>query len=95
MLPIEENMLTILPGFVKGVVYDTTINNPIVGAEIIVLDTSAFFTTGNDGEYFIKLPIDSYVLHVEADGYQPKEVEITITQNDQWLIQDIELQKIS
>ena len=92
MLLKEED--TVLPGFVKGVVYDTTKDNPIVGAEITVLDTSAFFTTGSDGEYFIKLPNDSYTLRVEADGYQTEEVKIKIDPVELSLIHDIKMLKI-
>lgn len=69
----------ILPGFVKGVVYDNTKETPIEGSEITVLGTSAFFTTGSDGKFFINLPPGGYILRAEADGYETKEVKIKVT----------------
>lgn len=81
------------PGIVKGVVSDSKANKPIAGAEVTVLGTSAFFTTGTYGEYLILLPATSYILRVKANGYKPEDVRIGITVGAP-LTQDIKLKKL-
>lgn len=81
------------PGVVKGVVSDSKANEPIAGAEVTVLGTSAFFTTGTYGEYLILLPATDYILRVKANGYKSEDVRIKITV-DKPFTRDIKLKKL-
>ena len=80
----------ILPGIVKGCVYDAKTGSPIAGGEVTVCDTDSFFSTGSNGEYLMILPAASHTLLAEAPGYQTEELEIKITFGEP-LTQDIKL----
>ncbi len=63
---------------IKGVVMDAAINDPIIGATILIKNTSTGVATDWDGTFVLKtdLPLP-LTLVVNYIGYTPKEVEIT------------------
>lgn len=93
MSPKEKISCEILPGIVKGFVYDSKTGKPVAGAAVTVFGTDVFYTTGVDGGYLILLPAASYTLAVEATGYQPREEKIKITFGKP-LTQDIKIKEL-
>ena len=67
-------------GYFTGQITKCNTTNPISGAKVTVLGTSAFFTTGSNGLYIIELPscgappgCPGYTIRVTATGYQTKD----------------------
>ncbi len=64
------------PNEIKGVIRNSA-GQPIPYASIRVKNTAAEQLSNTKGEYKFEIPQGSEILVISADGYQPKEVEIT------------------
>ena len=64
------------PNEIKGVIKNSA-GQPIPYASIRVKNTAAEQLSNTRGEYKFEIPQGSEILVISADGYQPKEVEIT------------------
>ena len=62
---------------IGGVVSDES-NNPIVGANVIVVGTDLGSAADADGYYAIDLAPGSYTLTATAIGYEPQSSEVSI-----------------
>mgnify|MGYP003551804556 CR=1 FL=1 len=68
-------------GYFVGKITDCNTANPIRGANVTILGTSALFTTGRNGGYCIELPpcgasssgCPGYTIRVRAPGYTRKD----------------------
>ena len=81
-------------GSIQGVVSDSLSNNPLIGANIILLGTAMGSASNFDGEYSIPdVPAGTYTMKVSYIGYRPKEYEVNVAdktiQLDIFLIPDI------
>jgi TonB-dependent receptor len=69
-------------GTIRGVVTDSTTNEELVGANVILLGTSLGGATDLEGEYrILKVPEGNYRMKVSYVGYLPKEFNITVVNN--------------
>ena len=66
---------------IGGVVSDES-NNPIVGANVIVVGTDLGSAANADGYYSVELEAGSYTLTATAIGYQPQSSEVSIKEGD-------------
>ncbi len=66
---------------IGGVVSDES-NNPIVGANVIVVGTDLGSAADADGYYAIDLAPGSYTLTATAIGYEPQSSEVSIKEGD-------------
>lgn len=64
-------------GFIRSIIRDKATGKPISEAEIKIGDL--ILHTGVTGQFFSALPEASHILTVSTPGYQPKDVETTIT----------------
>ena len=64
------------PNEIRGVIRNSA-GQPIPYASIKVKNTAAEQLSNTKGEYKFEIPQGSEILVISADGYQPKEVEIT------------------
>ncbi len=62
---------------VKGAVYDTNSHKPIENVQVIISKINLKTDTNSDGKFIIKLPQGNYVVHLEKENYQPKNIRIT------------------
>lgn len=76
-------------------------NEPIVGANIIILNTNYGSTTDFNGRYkILRIPVGEYVIRFSAIGYETKESKIkiiankTIELNEQLKIKPIQVDEI-
>ena len=66
-------------GNIKGVVTDSLSNDPLYGANIILVGTALGAASGFQGEFTVtNIPAGDYVLRVSYIGYERKELELTI-----------------
>jgi tetratricopeptide (TPR) repeat protein len=65
------------PNEIKGVITDAATKQPVPYASIRVKNTAAEQLSNTKGEFKFEIPQGSEVLVISADGYRPKEVEIT------------------
>ncbi len=69
-------------GTIRGVITDSTSNDQLVGANVILLGTALGSATDLEGEYRIsKVPAGNYKLKVSYVGYFSKELDITVLEN--------------
>jgi TonB-dependent receptor len=79
---------------IQGIVSDSLSDNPLIGANVILLGTAMGSASNFDGEYSITdVPAGTYTLKVSYIGYRPKEYEVNVAdktiQLDIFLIPDI------
>lgn len=78
-------------GAIKGVVTDSTNNDQLVGASVVIVGTALGSATDLEGTYRImKIPAGTYRLKTSYVGYLPREYNITIT-DDKTLVFNIQL----
>lgn len=69
-------------GALRGRVFDKTTNEPLTGANVIVLQTSLGSASDLDGNYLIRgIPAGNRSIKVSYIGYNPITVDIEIFQN--------------
>lgn len=68
-------------GTVQGVVTDALTNNPLPGANVVVLNQQIGAATQKDGSYKISLKPGKYTLMASFVSYKSLKVEITIESN--------------
>ncbi len=69
-------------GGIKGTVTDSATDNPLIGANVILLGTSLGAAVNFDGEYNIKgIPAGSYTVKCSYLGYKPQTYEIQVLDN--------------
>jgi TonB-dependent receptor len=69
-------------GSLKGIVSDSTINKPLIGANVFIMGTSLGSATDIEGFYKIsKIPEGTYTLKISYIGYLSKEFSIKIQNN--------------
>lgn len=67
-------------GTVKGVVKDAGSHETLVGASIVVVGTQTGVTTSLDGSFSFKVPAGKHTLRISFVGYQPNEVNVTLSE---------------
>jgi hypothetical protein len=73
-------------GSVSGTIVDQVTNKPVAGATVVLISASGKYTAKTNGNgYFsaIGLPVDTYVLSSEIEGYDPLSVPGITIQGDQ------------
>lgn len=69
-------------GTIKGIVYESDSNDPLIGANVLIDGTNLGASTDLDGNYIIRnIPAGNYTLKVSYIGYKPKSEEVTVTPN--------------
>jgi outer membrane receptor protein involved in Fe transport len=80
-------------GKIVGTVLDADNGEPIIGGNVLVVDTYRGATTNLDGEYFIlNVPPGSYTVRVSYLGYQTLEMEGVVVSIDRTVTINAELQ---
>ena len=69
-------------GTVKGVIKDADSHETLVGASIVVAGTQTGVTTDLDGSFSLKVPTGKHTLKISFVGYQPTEVNISLSQGE-------------
>ncbi|WP_121665594.1 TonB-dependent receptor [Mesonia aquimarina] len=78
-------LLSIIPCFsqntlsLSGTILDKETNEPIFGANILLLNTNKGTFTNDKGFFEIKLPPDTYTISISLLGYQSYQEEIILT----------------
>lgn len=79
---------------IYGQVSDAVINQPIAAAAVSIMYTDIATTTDQSGHFeFLNLPVGTYVISVQASGYESFMVNLTIIEGDNSL--DIKLDPIA
>ena len=69
-------------GTLRGVISDSLINKPLVGANVFLLGTALGSATDLEGQYVIPtIPAGNYTLKISYIGYKPKQISLTIANN--------------
>ena len=69
-------------GTLRGVISDSLINKPLVGANVFLLGTALGSATDLEGQYVIPtIPAGNYTLKISYIGYKPKQISSTIANN--------------
>jgi TonB-dependent receptor len=69
-------------GSIKGHIFDKTTNDPLIGANIVVLNTSLGASANVDGSITIYgVPAGQQTLKISYIGYQPVTVQVTIPED--------------
>jgi len=66
-------------GIVSGTIMDEDTNEPLIGANIFVQETSSGTIADLDGKYKLNLPDGTYNISVSYTGYSNETFEVTIT----------------
>jgi len=76
---------------ISGTVKDSLSGDALIGANVFIQGTSLGAATSDDGKYQINnVSLDTYTIKVSYIGYQSKEVEITLSETQNY-IQDFNL----
>jgi TonB-dependent receptor len=79
---MTESLFAAGSGSIKGVVLDKVTGDPLIGANIVVLNTSLGASTNIDGVFTIySVPAGQQSLKVSYIGCQPITVEVTVPEN--------------
>jgi iron complex outermembrane recepter protein len=73
---------TMAQGTVKGVIRDASSHETLVGASIVVAGTQTGVTTDLDGAFSLKVPTGKQTLKISFVGYQPKEINVSLSQGE-------------
>jgi TonB-dependent receptor len=69
-------------GSIKGHVFDKSTGEPLIGANIIVQNTSLGVAADVDGAYNLRyVPVGEWTLKVTYMGYKPMTLQVTITED--------------
>ena len=80
---------------IKGTIRDSNTNEPLIGANIMLMDTNFGIASDADGFYMISnIPMGRYFLNAMFIGYENMEKEIFIDANQEYVI-DISLKASS
>jgi len=71
-----ENRATI-----TGSVLDAQSGEPIVGAEVVLVELNQTTTTDENGDFSLEAEPGEYTLEVEADGYEKSEERVEVTED--------------
>ncbi|MDY8134032.1 TonB-dependent receptor [Aquimarina sp. 2201CG5-10] len=77
---------------ISGTLTDTSSGETLLGANIIIKDHNKGAVTNEYGFYSITLPEKTYVVQFSYIGYEPKEIEVVLTENKKL---NIELDQVS
>jgi Fe(3+) dicitrate transport protein len=70
-------------GRVHGAVYSNDTNEPLIGANILVIGTRLGAATDNSGRFILSnLPPGNYTLQVSMLGYSEKKYSVTVRENE-------------
>lgn len=61
------------PSAMRGTVYDPT-GKPVAGARVLIVGTSSSAVTDAQGAYSLAVPMGTYSVRAEFDGFQPTEM---------------------
>jgi outer membrane receptor protein involved in Fe transport len=79
IIVMTESLFAAGSGSIKGVVLDKVTGDPLIGANIVVLNTSLGASANIDGEFTIyAVPAGQQSLKVSYIGCQPITVEVTV-----------------
>jgi len=70
--------VVLLNGTITGLVYDALTGDPIVGANVTVIELNITVQTDENGVYEVSVPPGTYNLLAEASGYQPGTATVTV-----------------
>ena len=66
-------------GSVKGTIIDSNTNEPLPGANIVVVGTDKGTSTDFDGNFNLEVPAGNQKIKIVYLGYNPKEIPVTIS----------------
>lgn len=70
-------------GSITGTLRDATTNEPLAGAQLVVVDLNRTAVTGADGRYRVeRLPSGTYRLLVRRIGYSPRTLQAFVPSSD-------------
>ena len=79
-------------GVIKGQVFDSSTNQPLPGANVLIAGTTIGAASNVSGDFSItRVPAGTYILIASYIGYQRKEVGVTVTAGEE-LVVDIRLE---
>ncbi len=74
-------------GILRGIVSDSTTNNPLVGGNVYLIGTALGSATDIEGEFRInRVPAGNYKVKISYIGYKTKEIDISISDNEMSLL---------
>ncbi|MCD7899479.1 MAG: TonB-dependent receptor [Bacteroides sp.] len=81
-----------LPGYaqnrtIKGVIIDT-MDEPIIGASVVIDKTTVGTITDLDGQFTLEVPADTKLLKITYIGYSTQMVDVTNTNNVKIVLQE-------
>ncbi len=87
------NIASVYGATITGTVTDSTTGDPLPGANVMIDNTSLGASTDLEGRYTIpKIPPGTYNIIITYIGYKQADYSVRITQPDQTVTQDAELQ---
>lgn len=63
---------------IKGIVTDAQTNEPLLGANVIVIGTQIGAATNNKGEYSLQIPPGNYTLQVSYISYKTQKMNVSV-----------------
>ncbi|MGI6217297.1 MAG: 4Fe-4S dicluster domain-containing protein [Coriobacteriales bacterium] len=73
--------------FAAGCVYDPEVNDAVIGAEVTLADSTGSVLARQESDFmgdwiFEQIEPGSYTVSIEADGYEPIEFDVDVTEKD-------------
>jgi len=82
-------------GVVKGVVIDANSGEKLIGATVVIENTTVGVSTGVDGTFSLKVPTEKATLLVSFMGYIDQKIDVAVPQNGEKDLGNIALQTSS
>lgn len=67
-------------GIVKGIVWDDDMNEPMIGANVIVRGTTIGLTTDFDGNFELNAPAGNQTIQITFVGYSTKDFKVNVVE---------------
>jgi hypothetical protein len=67
---------------IMGSIYDSKTNKPVVGANVVIVDSKEGVSTNGDGNFILSLNPGKYILRVSCIGFKNLIDTISITNNN-------------
>jgi TonB-dependent receptor len=82
MLIMPQSLFAADSGSIKGHVLDKATSEPLIGANIVILNTSLGVATDVNGSFYLRfVPEGKWTLKISYLGYKPVTLQVTITEN--------------
>ena len=80
MLIMTQSLFAADSGSIKGRVLDKTTGEPLIGANVVILNTSLGVATDVNGSFYLRfVPEGKWTLKISYLGYKPLTLQVTIT----------------